>query len=49
MEAALRDNEERLRLAVEAAHIGIHATDLETDRTQWSPEMYDIVGCRPEP
>ena len=47
LEAELRDNEERLRVAVEAAHIGIHATDLETGRTQWSPELYDIVGLLP--
>ena len=47
LEAALRDNEERLRVAVEAAHIGIHATDLETGRAEWSPELYDIMGLLP--
>jgi PAS domain S-box-containing protein len=47
MEAALRDNEERLRLAVEAAQIGIYTTDFETNSRQWSPEMYAIAGRPP--
>jgi PAS domain S-box-containing protein len=45
--ASLRDNEERLRLAVEAAQIGIYTTDLETGYRQWSAEMYAIVGQPP--
>ncbi|MBI5578112.1 MAG: PAS domain S-box protein [Deltaproteobacteria bacterium] len=47
LEAALQNNEERLRIAVETAHIGIHATDMETGKTQWSPELYDIIGLSP--
>ncbi len=47
LEAALQDNEERLRLAVEAAQIGIYTTDLETDSRQWSAEMYAIAGQKP--
>lgn len=46
-EACLRENEERLRLAVEAAQIGIYTTDLETDRRHWSAEMYAIAGQPP--
>jgi PAS domain S-box-containing protein len=44
LEASLRDNEELLRLAVEAAQIGIYTTDLETGNRQWSAEMYAIAG-----
>lgn len=47
LEATLRDNEERLRLAIEAAHIGIYTTDLETGSRQWSTEMYAIAGKPP--
>jgi PAS domain S-box-containing protein len=47
IEAALQDSELRLRLAVEAAQIGIYSTDLETDQRQWSPELYAIVGRAP--
>ena len=47
LEAALRTNEESLRLAIEAAQIGIYATDLEADNRQWSPELYDIMGLLP--
>jgi PAS domain S-box-containing protein len=44
IEASLRDKEERLRLAVEAAQVGTYTTDLETGNRQWSAEMYAIAG-----
>jgi PAS domain S-box-containing protein len=47
LEAALRANEERLRLAIGVAHIGIYTTDFETGSRNWSPEMYAIAGKAP--
>lgn len=47
LEAVLRESEARLRLAVEAARIGIYTTDLETGIRQWSPELCAIAGRAP--
>ena len=47
LEDGLRDKEERLRLAVEAARIGIYTTDLESGTRLWSPEMYAIAERSP--
>ena len=47
LEADLRNKEERLRLAIEAAQIGIYTTDLETGNWQWSAEMYAIADRAP--
>ncbi len=43
-EAALRDSEERLRLALEASDTGLWTHDLETSAFSWSPECYRIHG-----
>src|SRR4051794_24331742 len=47
-EAALREGEERLRLAQEAAGIGTWDWDLGTGAIRWSPEMYRVLGLDPE-
>lgn len=47
LDTVLQESEERLRLAVEAARIGIYTTDLESDVRQWSPELYAIMGRAP--
>ena len=41
---ALRESEQRLRLAVEATGIGIWDVNAVTGKRRWSPEMYDILG-----
>src|SRR3954453_3850190 len=46
-ESALREGEERLRLAQEAAGIGTWDWDLSTGAIRWSPEMYRVVGAGP--
>lgn len=43
-EAALRANEERLRLALEASDTGLWEWDVRTDAVAWSPECYRIHG-----
>lgn len=45
-ETALRESEERLRLANEAAGIGTVTVDLEASRASWSPELAQILGFR---
>jgi PAS domain S-box-containing protein len=45
--AALREGEQRLRLAHEAAGIGYWERDMKTGETQWSPEMYALFGLDP--
>lgn len=47
-EQALRESEERLRLAIEAAGFGIYQEDLHNARTWWSPELYAITGAARE-
>jgi PAS domain S-box-containing protein len=41
---ALRESEERLRLAQEAAHVGIFEWDIQENKNHWSPEMERIYG-----
>ena len=44
---ALRESEERLRLAQEAAHVGVFEWDVQKNRNYWSPEMERIFGLNP--
>ena len=46
-EAALRESEERLRLAQQAARVGTFEWNLQTDRDVWTPELEAIYGLRP--
>lgn len=46
-EAALSASEARLKLAQQAAGIGVWDWDLVTGAISWSPEMYDILGLDP--
>ncbi|MBK5914721.1 PAS domain-containing protein [Rhodocyclus purpureus] len=48
VERALRDSEERLRLAAEAAQFGVFAHDLVTGEAFWSSGMRGILGRNPE-
>lgn len=47
-ESALRESEERLKLAQEASHVGIYDRDLAADRSVWNDELYRIYGLEPE-
>jgi PAS domain S-box-containing protein len=46
-EEALRENEERLRLAMEAGEIGTWEWDIANDRVTWSDRIYVIHGIQP--
>jgi PAS domain S-box-containing protein len=46
---ALRESEERLRLAQEAGHVGIFDWNVETGQSVWNDEMYRIYGLDPQP
>jgi two-component system, NtrC family, sensor kinase len=43
-ERALHDSEERLKLALAAARMGVWEWDMRTDTVFWSPECYNICG-----
>ncbi|HYL35590.1 MAG TPA: ATP-binding protein, partial [Bryobacteraceae bacterium] len=43
-ETALRDSEERLRLAVHAADMGVWEWDAATDRSTWDAGLHRIMG-----
>jgi PAS domain S-box-containing protein len=43
-EEALQSSQQRLRLALEASHMGTWDYDVVQDRVEWSPEMAAIVG-----
>lgn len=43
-EQSLRESEERLKFALQAAHMGVWEWELETDSVYWSPGCYEIVG-----
>jgi PAS domain S-box-containing protein len=44
VEEALRDNEERLKLALSAANMGVWDWRLDTEELKWSDEMRQIFG-----
>jgi PAS domain S-box-containing protein len=47
-EQALRDSEERLRLALQAANQGLYDLDVRTGKTVVSPEYARMLGYEPE-
>ena len=48
-ERLLRESEERLRLAPEAAMVGTWTDEVQTGRLLWSPELRRIFGFSPQP
>jgi PAS domain S-box-containing protein len=48
VDAALRDSEERLRLALEGARIGMWATDLTGGLTECTPINCELLGVDPQ-
>jgi PAS domain S-box-containing protein len=48
MDAALRESEERLRLALEGAQVGMWVTDLATGLTECTPFNYELYGFDPQ-
>ncbi|TCZ59851.1 PAS domain-containing protein [Roseicella aquatilis] len=46
-EAALRQSEELLRVAMEAGGLGAWETDSETDHTRWCPRLAAMLGLPP--
>jgi len=47
VEEALRQSEERLRLAAGAAMFGVHDHDVTHRRSLWTPELYSLAGVDP--
>jgi len=47
VEEALSISEERLRLANEAAHMGVWNHDLDTGKVEWSAELERVFGLQP--
>ena len=47
-EAALRESEERFRLAAKAAKMGAYSRNLQTGQDFWSPDFLEIYGAGPE-
>ncbi|CAK0772589.1 Autoinducer 2 sensor kinase/phosphatase LuxQ [Gammaproteobacteria bacterium] len=47
MEQRLRENEERLRLALHGAKAGVWSWDLHTGASVWSLENFDLYGLNP--
>ncbi|SFP91377.1 PAS domain-containing protein [Tranquillimonas alkanivorans] len=47
-EAELRENEERLELAYEAAGMGAWDLDLTTGGAIWTPQLYALLGLDPD-
>ena len=47
-EEALRESEERFRLAAEAAGLGVWDFDMETERREWSDRLRQIMGIGSE-
>lgn len=43
-ELALQASDERLRLAIDAAHVAVHDYDVLADRSVWSPALYELTG-----
>ncbi|MGP0064111.1 MAG: PAS domain-containing protein, partial [Isosphaeraceae bacterium] len=48
VEAALKDNEEHLRLAIRATDLGLFDRDLTTDALRWSDRSKAIFGLPPD-
>jgi PAS domain S-box-containing protein len=46
-EAALRESEAQVKLALRAAQAANWSWDLKTNRTTWSPEYYALYGIKP--
>nr|UDM54156.1 TPL3103 [Tolypothrix sp. PCC 7910] len=46
-QAALRENEQLLRLALSGAHAGSWNWDIQANKINWSPENYDLYGLDP--
>jgi len=46
---ALAESEQRVRLATEAAEVGIWDWDFETSRLAWDAQMFRIYGIEPSP
>jgi len=46
-EEALRESEQRLRLAQQAANAGIWDWDITTNKLNWSPELFRLFGLDP--
>ncbi len=46
-EEALRESEERLRLAIEAGQLGVWDWDPRTNAVKWSKEHFTIFGLKP--
>jgi PAS domain S-box-containing protein len=44
---ALRESEERLRLAIDAARLGMWESDYRTGRLRWSPRQEEMMGFAP--
>ena len=47
-EEALRESEERMRMASEAGGFGTYYANLETEYLYWSPQMREIFGLNPQ-
>ncbi|MBN1653236.1 MAG: response regulator [Deltaproteobacteria bacterium] len=47
-EAAMRENEQRLKRAQEIAHLGSWELDVIDNRLTWSEEVYRIFGVQPQ-
>lgn len=47
VEASLRQSEERLRVALEAAHMGTWYIDLNTGKGSWSEQHFLLLGYEP--
>ena len=45
-EQALRNSEERLKLALATARMGVWEWDVRTNAVFWSPECYEILGSK---
>ena len=48
VEEALRASEERLRLATEAAGLGVWELDIADAQERWSPELFVLFGMDPQ-
>lgn len=46
--AALRESEEKSRLAQRFTKVGIWEWDLETGKIEWSEGVYDLLGIKPD-